>query len=140
MISLCRSRSYQRKYLEDVCSIFGQVRHVVSHIEVSLPEKPLTPNNIVEALKGPQRQLLKEALFVQYEKEKMSAFFRLTYQVYTSLKENNSFVHSFLQVSSKATFLMHGNFLHATVQMRVLRFKILVLISPTIQWHILTPL
>ena len=88
---------------------------MVSHIEVSLPEKPLTPNNIVEALKGPQRQLLKETLFVQYEKEKMSAFFRLTYQVYTSLKENNSFVHSFLLVSSKATFLMHGNFLHATV-------------------------
>ena len=32
--------------------------------------KCLTPKNICEALKGPQRQFLKEALFVQYDNNK----------------------------------------------------------------------
>ena len=41
-----------------------------SHVEVFLPDNPITPNNIGEALKGPQRQLLKEVLFVQYEMNK----------------------------------------------------------------------
>ena len=49
-------------------SIFDQARTMVSHLEVCLPEKSITPNNIGEALKGSQRQLLKEALFVQYDK------------------------------------------------------------------------
>ena len=33
---------------------------------------------------------------------------------------------------------MHGNLLHTTVQMRVIRFKVLILISTTAQWHMLT--
>ena len=44
---------------------------MVSHIEVSLPDKPCIPNNIGETLKGRQRQLWKEALFVQYDKSKI---------------------------------------------------------------------
>ena len=43
---------------------------MVSHIEVRLPNKPPTPKNIGEALGGPQRQFWKEALFVQYDKNK----------------------------------------------------------------------
>ena len=31
-ISLCRRKSYHREDLEDICSKFNQVRHVVSHI------------------------------------------------------------------------------------------------------------
>ena len=50
--------------LEDICSIFDQVRLVVSNLEVLLPEKPPTPNNIGGRLKGPQRQIRKEDLFV----------------------------------------------------------------------------
>ena len=50
--------------------IFDQVRPVVSHLEVHLPKKSLTPKNIGECLSGPQRQFQKEALFVQYEKNK----------------------------------------------------------------------
>ena len=69
-ISLCRRKSYQRADLEEICSIFDQVRPVVSNIEVCLPNKPLTPKNIGDALGGPQRQFWKEALFVQYEKNK----------------------------------------------------------------------
>ena len=42
--------------IEDICSIFDQVVPVVSHPEVSLPEKPLTPKNIGEYLKVPQRK------------------------------------------------------------------------------------
>ena len=45
------------KYLEDISSIFDQVRPEVSYLEFRLPHKPLTPNNIGEALKGTQRQL-----------------------------------------------------------------------------------
>ena len=65
-ISLCIRKSYQRKYLEEILSRFYQVRPVVSHLEVFLPKKPPTPNNIGDALGGLQRKLWKEALFVQY--------------------------------------------------------------------------
>ena len=34
--------------------------------------------------------------------------------------------------------LMHGNLLHDTVQMEVLRLKVLILINHTVQWHMLT--
>ena len=64
-ISLCRRKSYQRTYLEEICSRFDQVRPVVSHLQVLLPKKPLTPNNLGDALGGPQRQFWKESLFVQ---------------------------------------------------------------------------
>ena len=56
--------------LEEICSRFDQVRPVVSHLEVRLPKKPPTPNIIGDALGGPQRQFWKEALFVQYDKNK----------------------------------------------------------------------
>ena len=43
--------------------------------QVCLPEKPATPNNIGEGLKGTQRQFRKEALFVQYDKKKYQPYF-----------------------------------------------------------------
>ena len=49
-ISLCRRKKYQRTYIEEVHSIYYQVRTVVSHLEVRLPEKKTTPNNIGEDL------------------------------------------------------------------------------------------
>ena len=58
-INLCRRKRYQLTYLEDTRSIFDQVRLVVSHIEVSLPNKPPTPNNIGGGLSVPQRQFWK---------------------------------------------------------------------------------
>ena len=69
-IVLCRRKSYQRTDLEEIPSRFDQVRPVVSHLEVSLPKKPPTPKNIGDDLGGPQRQFWKEALFVQYDKNK----------------------------------------------------------------------
>ena len=69
-ISLCRIKNYQRTDLEDICSRFDQVITVVSHLVVSLPKKPPTPKNIGKGLKVPQIQLCKEALFVQYDKNK----------------------------------------------------------------------
>ena len=69
-ISLCRSKIYQRTDLEEILSRFYQVRPVVSHLEVLLPKKLPTPKNIGYALGGPQRQFWKEALFVQYDKNK----------------------------------------------------------------------
>ena len=48
--------------------MFYQLRPVVSHLEFRLPEKPPTPKNIGENLKGPQRQFRKGYLFVQYGK------------------------------------------------------------------------
>ena len=85
-ISLYRSKSYQRIYLEEVHSRFYQVRPVVSHLEVSLPKKSPTPKNIGEGLKVLQRQFWKEFLFVKYDKNKISAFFWLPPQSNTSLK------------------------------------------------------
>ena len=69
-ISLCRRKSYQMTDIEEVRSRFDQVRPVVSHIEVLIPEKTITPKNIGEALKGPRRPLWKDDLFVQYDKNK----------------------------------------------------------------------
>ena len=43
---------------------------MVLHLWVSLPEDPLTPNNIGDFFKGPQRQWWKKALFDQYNKNK----------------------------------------------------------------------
>ena len=57
-------------FLEEIRSRVDQVRPMVSHLEVSLSEKPLTPKTIGEALNGPQRQFYNEALFVQYDKNK----------------------------------------------------------------------
>ena len=37
-INLCRRRSYQGKDLEEIWSIFDQVKSVVLHLEVSLPK------------------------------------------------------------------------------------------------------
>ena len=54
-ISLRRSKSYQRIYLEEIRSRFDQVRPVVSHIEFRIPKKPPTPKNIGDALGGLQR-------------------------------------------------------------------------------------
>ena len=48
---------------------------MVSHIEVCLPNKPPIPNNIGEALGGPQRQFWKEAIFVQYDNNKNISLF-----------------------------------------------------------------
>ena len=83
-ISLFRRKSYQSIDLEDIRSIFDQVRAVVSNIEVLLPEKPLTPKNIGEALKVPQRKFCKEALFVQYEKKNVSLLLSLIPTKYLS--------------------------------------------------------
>ena len=71
-ISLCRRKSYQRTYIENICSIFDQARPVVSHLEVRLPKKLPTPDNIGEGLKGSHIKLWKEALFVQYKNKNES--------------------------------------------------------------------
>ena len=69
----------------------------------------------------------------------MSAFFWLPYWSNTSLVEQRSYIHMLLQLLSKATVIMYVNFLHTTVKMGVLVFKVLSLISTTLQWHMLTP-
>ena len=56
----------------------------------------------------------------------MSALFWLLYQSNTSLKEQRSSVHSLSQVLSKGAVLIQGNLLRITVNMGVLRFKVLV--------------
>ena len=53
---------------------------MVSHIEVSLPEKPITTNNIGEAIKGPHKQIWKEYLFVKYDKKTIVSLFKILYQ------------------------------------------------------------
>ena len=62
-------------YLEYIWSTFDQVIPVVLHIEFSLPKKPITSNSIDEAIKGPHKQIWKEALFLKYDKNKSSTFF-----------------------------------------------------------------
>ena len=56
--------------MENIWSRFDKVVPVVSHLEVHLPNKPLTPRSTGEAIKGPRRKFWKEYLFVQYDKNK----------------------------------------------------------------------
>ena len=43
---------------------------MVSHLKFCLPKKPPTPKNICEGLRNPKGKFWKEALFVQYDKNK----------------------------------------------------------------------
>ena len=99
-ISLCRRKSYQRTDLEEICSRFDQVRPVVSHLEVCLPKKPPTPNNIGDALGGPLRQFWKESLFVQYDKNKNVSLLSAPIPI-KSLPEGKKFLRSLIDTSIK---------------------------------------
>ena len=66
------------------------------------------------------------------------ALFRIAPQSNPYLKEQKSYIQSLLQVLSKVTVMINGHLLHATVQIVFLIFKVLILISPTFQWHMLT--
>ena len=69
-ISLWKKKSYQRTYIEEICSKLDQVRPVAPNIEVCIPKKTLTPNDIGVDLKGSQRKFLKEYLFVEHKRKK----------------------------------------------------------------------
>ena len=99
-ISLCRRKSYQRTYLEEICSRFDQVRPLVSHLEVSLPKKPPITKNILEGFKGPQRQFWKEDLFVRYDKNKRFSLLSAPIPI-KSLPEVKKVHHSLIAPSIK---------------------------------------
>ena len=63
-IILFRRNIYHWTDLEQIYSIFDQVRPVVLHLEFLLPENPLTPKNIGKYLKLSQRKIWMEDLFV----------------------------------------------------------------------------
>ena len=113
---------------EDILSRFYQVRPVVLHLEVRLLEKPITPNNIGEE---------KKLYLCNMKRTKMSSLFWIPYQSNFHLKGKMSSVHSFILVLRKATILMHGILLHTTVKIGVITLKVFILISPTVQWHML---
>ena len=135
-ISLWRRKSYQIIDLEEIYSRFYQVRSVVSHLSVCLPKKPPTPNNIGKALIIPQRQLQKEVLFVKYDKNKNVSLISDPIPI-KSLPDGTK-VFPLILLLRKVTVLMHGIFLHVTIQMGVLILNLLVLINHTFQWHMLT--
>ena len=74
----------------------------------------------------------KEALFVQYDTIKINSHMPPWCQ-------NMYSFHAFIHVLRKAIVLIHGNVLHATLKMVILRFKPLTLISTTVLWYMLTP-
>ena len=75
---------------------------------------------------------------MQYDK-KISAFFWIPYQSNPSMMVKRSYVHSLLKLLSKVNVLLHGKLLHPTVQLVVPRLKVLILIIPTVQWHMVYP-
>ena len=137
-ISLCRKKSYQRTDIEDILSRFDQVRPVISHLEVCIPNKPPTPKNIGGGLKVPHRKLWKENLFVKYDKNKIYSLLLDPIPIKSLSEGKKSSVHSFLLILSKVTVMMNRNFFHATVKMGAFILKVLVLINPTFQWHMMT--
>ena len=73
---------------------------MVSHLEVRLPKIPLPPKNICDALGGPQRQFYKEALFVQYEKNKNFSLISAPIPI-KSFPEGTKVLHSLTAPSIK---------------------------------------
>ena len=73
---------------------------MVSHLEVLLPEKPPTRNNIGKILKDPQRQFWKEALFVQYDKKQHVSLISATMPI-KSLPKVTIVLHSLIAPSIK---------------------------------------
>ena len=69
---------------------------------------------------------------------KFTALFWIPSQSNPSLKGKKSSVHSFLLILSKVTVMMNRNLFHATVKMGAFILKVLVLINPTFQWHMMT--
>ena len=92
--------SYQRTDLEEIRSIFDQVRPVVSHPKVCLPKKPPIPNNICDYLGGPQIQFCKESLFVQYYNNKHFSLLSAPTPI-KSLPEGEKFLSSLIAPSIK---------------------------------------
>ena len=81
--------------IEDISSRIDQVRPVVSYLEVPLPYKPLTPNKIGEALKGPQIQFWKEASFLQCDNNKNVSLLSNTMPI-KSLPDGKKFIFSLI--------------------------------------------
>ena len=98
VISLCRRHIYQKTDLEDIFSRFDQVRPVVSNTEFLLPKKSLSINNIGEYLKGPPMHFCKEALFVQYDKNKKISLLSDLILI-KSLPEGKKVLHSLIAPS-----------------------------------------
>ena len=80
--------------------MFDQVRPVVSYLEVLLPKKDPTPKNIGEDLGGPQRQIWKEALFVQYDNNKNVSLLSDTIPI-KPLSEGKKILRSLIATSIK---------------------------------------
>ena len=73
---------------------------MVSYLEVFLPKKPITPNNITEGLNVPQRQLWKEASFVKYDKNKNVSLISAPIPI-KSLLEGTKFLRSLIATRIK---------------------------------------
>ena len=123
--------------LKDVWSVFDQVTPVVSYFGVRLPEKPLNPNIIGEALKDYQKQFQKEALLVKYDNNK---YFKNILSTITIkyLPDETKVLRSLVSTSIKEGKCSdQWKFFYATVKMGVIGFKLLIFISPADQWHML---
>ena len=73
---------------------------MVSHLEVRLPKNPPISKNIGDALGGPQRKLWKEALFVQYDKNKNVSLLSAPIPI-KSLSEGTKLLRSLIAPSIK---------------------------------------
>ena len=110
---------------------------MVSHVKVCLPKGPPTPKNIGCALGGPQRQFWKESLFVQYYKNKNVILLSALIPI-KSLPKEKKVLSSLIDSSVKEGDCSDAwKFVARTVQMVVLRLKLLIFINHTFQWHML---
>ena len=73
---------------------------MVSHLEVRLQNKPPTSKNIGDALGSPRIQFCKEAIFVQYDKNKNVSLLSAPIPI-KSLPEGTKVLHSLIAPSIK---------------------------------------
>ena len=112
---------------------------MVSHIEVCLPENLPTPNNIGEGFKGPQRQFLKESLFVQYDQNKNFNLILAPIPI-KYLPEGKTFIHLIIApIIKEGDCYYEWKFVSCHIANGSSHIQDIGLISPTFQWHMLTP-
>ena len=58
---------------------------------------------------------------------------------YVYFQEKRVSVKSLLQLLRKVTVMMYGNLLHATLKMGVIRFRVMIVITPTFQRYMMNP-
>ena len=88
--------------------------------------------------RGSTNTMMEKFICAIWQKQKYHPNFGYNPNQIPPWRKKKPSVHSLLLVLNKATVLIHGNLIQATVQMGVLILSLLILINPTLKCHMMT--